>query len=174
MTHIGDIESSIRSVAALDLDEMKLPGQSIMVNAIMLLEAMTEYLRTSIQYLRSSSLRKLKNKAFSNNVNVVEAEKKLNEAEQAFHKSCLHAASIESLATAAAQRRRDEKEELERLLSKIDHEQIHADQRQDRCQGTTDWIFIRQEYDDWWKSSDRILWCYGVPGVGKTHLACVF
>ncbi|KAK7418761.1 hypothetical protein QQX98_003779 [Neonectria punicea] len=78
------------------LDDSRHPDQTIIVDAIKLLTAMTGYIRTNVLYLKSCWFGKLAKTAFSEN-NVVTAEKDLDEAAEAFHKICGHAADLRIL-----------------------------------------------------------------------------
>ncbi|KAK7425561.1 hypothetical protein QQZ08_008002 [Neonectria magnoliae] len=89
-------EKSTRVIEAFDLDDSRHPDQTIIVDAIKLLTAMTEYLRTNVLYLKSRWFGKLVKTEFSEN-NVVTAEKDLDEAAEAFHKICGHAADLRIL-----------------------------------------------------------------------------
>ncbi|APA12249.1 hypothetical protein sscle_09g070190 [Sclerotinia sclerotiorum 1980 UF-70] len=56
-------------------------------------------------------------------------------------------------------------------LSTID---CHSKQREilsRRHQGTGEWLFESQKYQNWLDGKDRLLWCSGSPGAGKTVLA---
>ncbi|KAJ8059723.1 hypothetical protein OCU04_011368 [Sclerotinia nivalis] len=56
-------------------------------------------------------------------------------------------------------------------LSTID---CHSKQREilsRRHEGTGEWLFESQKYQDWLDGKDRLLWCSGSPGAGKTVLA---
>ncbi|TEY45515.1 hypothetical protein BOTCAL_0330g00100 [Botryotinia calthae] len=66
-----------------------------------------------------------------------------------------------------------DKESLKVLkwLSAID---CHSKQREilsRRQEGTGEWLFKSQEYQNWLGEKDRLLWCSGSPGAGKTVLA---
>lgn len=37
--------------------------------------------------------------------------------------------------------------------------------------GTGSWFFTSEEFQSWHTNHDRWLWCYGIPGAGKTFLA---
>ncbi|KAF7939835.1 hypothetical protein EAE99_001640 [Botrytis elliptica] len=65
-----------------------------------------------------------------------------------------------------------DKESLKVLkwLSAID---CHSKQREilsRRQEGTGEWLFKSQEYQNWLGGKDRLLWCSGSPGAGKTVL----
>ncbi|CAD6445238.1 4a4361a0-46ea-4436-a941-eb14bdffe16c [Sclerotinia trifoliorum] len=56
-------------------------------------------------------------------------------------------------------------------LSTID---CHSKQREmlsRRHEGTGEWLFESQKYQNWLDGKDRLLWCSGSPGAGKTVLA---
>ncbi|KAA8571542.1 hypothetical protein EYC84_001542 [Monilinia fructicola] len=55
-------------------------------------------------------------------------------------------------------------------LSAID---CHSKQREilsQRQEGTGEWLFESQEYQNWLDGKDKLLWCSGSPGAGKTVL----
>ncbi|KAI9642854.1 hypothetical protein NHQ30_008588 [Ciborinia camelliae] len=55
-------------------------------------------------------------------------------------------------------------------LSRID---CHSKQREilsQRQEGTGEWLFESQEYQNWLDGKDKVLWCSGSPGAGKTVL----
>lgn len=65
-----------------------------------------------------------------------------------------------------------DKESLKVLkwLSAID---CHSKQRETlsrKQEGTGEWLFRSQEYQNWLSGKDRLLWCSGSPGAGKTVL----
>ncbi|KAK6359537.1 hypothetical protein TWF696_000691 [Orbilia brochopaga] len=42
-----------------------------------------------------------------------------------------------------------------------------------RCEDTGSWIFDNRQFMDWLDGSIKFLWCFGIPGSGKTVLASI-
>lgn len=54
-------------------------------------------------------------------------------------------------------------------LSTIEFEATHDDISTTRAKGTGEWFLDSQLFKDWVQSSSNVvLWCYGIPGAGKT------
>jgi hypothetical protein len=53
-----------------------------------------------------------------------------------------------------------------------DHDFKHGKTRRERVKGSCAWLFERQEYQKWYSDTgtDRVLWCHGKPGAGKTFV----
>jgi len=58
-------------------------------------------------------------------------------------------------------------------LSTIDFEATHDDISSSRVKGTGKWLLDSTAFRDWLQqsSSNAILWCYGIPGAGKTTMS---
>jgi hypothetical protein len=170
LDQLVSFETSVRSINALDLDDSLAIEQSIIVDAIKLLAAMTEYLQTSLLYLKSCFLKNMVKTVFSK-TNVVVAAKNLDEAAKAFRSK--QASDYSTLEAKIRHRKRDEQEML-RNLSELNYASIHNDKSKVRSdEKTTNWIFEEPKYKDWRTTSKHLLWCNGVRGVGKTCLALV-
>ncbi|KAJ7773597.1 hypothetical protein DFH07DRAFT_683672, partial [Mycena maculata] len=57
-------------------------------------------------------------------------------------------------------------------LSAINFFQRHADISRTRQEGTGKWFLIDSQFQSWESGSGGSLWCRGIPGAGKTVLAC--
>jgi hypothetical protein len=68
----------------------------------------------------------------------------------------------------------DETRELLLWLSPLQPQAKHQDVRSGRLEGTGDWLLRMPKFQIWrdgsGQSVDRILCCYGDPGVGKTAI----
>jgi len=70
----------------------------------------------------------------------------------------------------------DERSEVLAWLSPLEPQIRHQDIRARRVDEVGDWLFQTEEYRNWFGSirgdgSDgTALFCYGGPGVGKTHI----
>jgi hypothetical protein len=169
LDQLVSFETSVRSINALDLDDSLALEQSIIVDAIKLLAAMTEYLQTSLLYLKSCFLKKMVKTVFSED-NVVVAAKNLDEAAEAFRRSCRQA-SDHSILEAKIRMRKDDEQEKLTNLSELNYASIHNEKRKVRGdEKTTNWIFEEPKYKDWRTTSKRLLFCVGAPGIGKTCL----
>ncbi|KAL6826777.1 ankyrin repeat-containing domain protein [Trichoderma sp. SZMC 28015] len=71
------------------------------------------------------------------------------------------------------QLRVDEQEEKQILdwLTPIDYGLLHSDYHKRLQPGTGEWFLERKEFQDWITDSNNTLFCYGIPGAGKTILA---
>ena len=59
--------------------------------------------------------------------------------------------------------------EIMEWLSPLNARKIQADKR--GVPNTGSWFFQRNEFQDWISGTEHVLWCYGIPGAGKTTLA---
>ena len=68
----------------------------------------------------------------------------------------------------------DEDNQIQGWLSPLKPHQRHQDVRSERLDGVGDWILETSEFRKWSKGEDgsieRVLFCSGGPGVGKTFL----
>ena len=68
----------------------------------------------------------------------------------------------------------DEDNEIREWLSPLKLHQRHQDVRAERLDGVGNWLLETSEFRKWSKgedrSSERVLFCSGGPGVGKTYL----
>ncbi|KAI5809183.1 hypothetical protein BZA77DRAFT_292299 [Pyronema omphalodes] len=59
-----------------------------------------------------------------------------------------------------------------RWISSIPYISHHKRISEGRLDGTAEWLFERQEYEDWMSSSEsKLLLLRGIPGAGKTYMA---
>ncbi|KAL7963708.1 ankyrin repeat-containing domain protein [Trichoderma compactum] len=67
----------------------------------------------------------------------------------------------------------DKQEEKQILdwLTPIDYGLLHSDYYKRLQPGTGKWFLEQKEFQDWITGSNDILFCYGIPGAGKTILA---
>ena len=68
----------------------------------------------------------------------------------------------------------DEDDQIREWLSPLKPHQRHQDVRADRLDGVGDWFLEISEFRGWSSGEDgsleRVLFCSGGPGVGKTYL----
>ena len=68
----------------------------------------------------------------------------------------------------------DEDNQVREWLSPLKPQQRHQDVRSDRLDGVGDWFLETSEFRRWSnredESRERVLFCSGGPGVGKTYL----
>ena len=68
----------------------------------------------------------------------------------------------------------DEDKQIREWLSPLKPHQRHQDVRAERLDGVGDWYLDTSEFRKWSKggngSRERVLFCSGGPGVGKTYL----
>ncbi|KAJ7132644.1 ankyrin repeat-containing domain protein [Mycena filopes] len=67
----------------------------------------------------------------------------------------------------------EERSRLIEWLSPINFFLRHADVSQTRQAGTGKWLLAHPDFQKWESGSAGTLWCYGIPGAGKTILACM-
>ncbi|RPA91652.1 ankyrin, partial [Choiromyces venosus 120613-1] len=71
----------------------------------------------------------------------------------------------------------DQKAEIMQWLSPLEPQQRHQHIRESRLEGVGKWVFQTREFMRWNTedsedgSANSVLFCYGDPGVGKTHLS---
>ena len=60
-------------------------------------------------------------------------------------------------------------------LTPLKPDERHQGLRKDRFPGVGDWLFGTGEFQKWsgGGADEAVLFCYGDPGVGKTHLRLV-
>ena len=61
--------------------------------------------------------------------------------------------------------------EVLKSFAKVDPHSNHHMSRKLRSPGTGLWLTEGQEFKEWMKTRNAKLWCYGIPGAGKTVLA---
>jgi len=68
----------------------------------------------------------------------------------------------------------DEDNQIQKRLSPLNPQQRHQDVRADRLDGVGNWVLETSEFRKWSNGEDgyseRVLFCSGGPGVGKTYL----
>ena len=68
----------------------------------------------------------------------------------------------------------DERRHILKWLSPLAPRLRHRDVRRSRVEGVGDWVLQTEEFIDWNNGEDGVvspvLFCYGDPGVGKTHI----
>jgi len=71
----------------------------------------------------------------------------------------------------------DEDSQIKQWLSPLEPQYRHQNVRTNRVSGVGGWILERNEFREWSGSEGEpkqtILFCYGDPGVGKTHIRSV-
>jgi len=68
----------------------------------------------------------------------------------------------------------DQDAKIMRWLSPLEPESRHHTVRADRCEGVGNWFLETSEFGEWrggeGGADKAVLFCFGDPGVGKTHL----
>jgi len=68
----------------------------------------------------------------------------------------------------------DEDNQIKQWLSSLEPRHRHHSVQADRVKGVGDWLLKRSEFREWSGSQGipkrAVLFCYGDPGVGKTHI----
>ena len=68
----------------------------------------------------------------------------------------------------------DERRDILEWLSLLAPRLRHRDVRRSQVEGVGDWLLRTKEFIDWNTGEDGVvspvLFCYGDPGVGKTHI----
>jgi len=69
----------------------------------------------------------------------------------------------------------DEGRQILRWLSPLEPQQRHQSVRTDRLKSVGSWVLETSEFRKWRDAEDgsvgeQVLFCYGNPGVGKTHV----
>ena len=71
----------------------------------------------------------------------------------------------------------DEDNQIKQWLSPLEPRYRHQSVQADRVNGVGDWLLERNEFREWSGSQgapkQAVLFCYGDPGVGKTHIRSV-
>ena len=68
----------------------------------------------------------------------------------------------------------DEDNQIKQWLSPLEPRHRHQSVQADRVNGVGSWLLERNEFREWsgsqGASKQAVLFCYGDPGVGKTHI----
>ena len=68
----------------------------------------------------------------------------------------------------------DERRQILEWLSPLAPRTRHRDIRASQVEGVGDWLLQTEEFVNWYTGEDGVvipvLYCYGDPGVGKTHV----
>jgi len=79
--------------------------------------------------------------------------------------------------TITVSRTDDEDSQIKRWLSPLDPRHRHQSVQTSRADGVGGWFLERGEFREWSGSygvqKQAVLFCYGDPGVGKTHIRLV-
>ena len=71
----------------------------------------------------------------------------------------------------------DEENQIKQWLSPLEPRYRHQSVQTNRVGGVGGWLLERDEFRVWGDSQgvpgQAVLFCYGHPGVGKTHIRCV-
>jgi len=71
----------------------------------------------------------------------------------------------------------DEDNQIKQWLSPLEPQHRHHTVQADRVEGVGGWLLEKNEFREWSGSQgapkDAVLFCYGDPGVGKTHIRSV-
>ncbi|KAF8474074.1 hypothetical protein BDZ91DRAFT_845495, partial [Kalaharituber pfeilii] len=71
-----------------------------------------------------------------------------------------------------AQKKYDDRQKLLKRISNYDHTEIFLDCANTSHPRTGEWLYEMHEYKEWVQSPvPSLLWCYGIPGSGKSVLA---
>ena len=76
--------------------------------------------------------------------------------------------------TISVNRTDDEDNQIKQWLSPLEPQYRHQSVQADRVTGVGSWLLERNEFREWsgsqGVSKQNVLFCYGDPGVGKTHI----
>ena len=79
--------------------------------------------------------------------------------------------------TISVNRTDDEDNQIKQWLSPLEPHYRHQSVQADRVNGVGSWLLERNEFREWSGSEgileQAVLFCYGDPGVGKTHIRWV-
>ena len=79
--------------------------------------------------------------------------------------------------TTSVNRTDDEDNQIKQWLSPLEPQHRHQSVQADRVNGVGSWLLERNEFREWSGSKgvpeQAVLFCYGDPGVGKTHIRSV-
>ena len=79
--------------------------------------------------------------------------------------------------TISVNRTDDEDNQIKQWLSPLEPQHRHQNVQADRVNGVGGWLLERNEFREWSGSGGKreraVLFCYGDPGVGKTHIRLV-
>lgn len=131
---------------------------SILVKAINLLVAITDFLQISIQFLQKRFIRRAWDHVTTDHVNI--AMRSLKDARQNFALAVHGAASVAIL-------RRENEEVTQKALddmSPLTFKKAHDDVVRNRLDNSGQWLLEHPNFDKWLRGDILSLWC---PGEGK-------
>lgn len=157
LEELSDHQQFLNSVSALNF-ELDNGTDSILVKAINLLVAITDYLRISIQLLQKHFVQRIWDQVTTDHVNT--AMKSLQDARQKFDQAVHGAASATIL-------RRENEEVTRKVLndmSPLTFKKTHDDVVRSRLDNSGKWLLEHPKFDKWLRGNILTLWC---PGEGK-------
>ncbi|KFZ11552.1 hypothetical protein V502_07499 [Pseudogymnoascus sp. VKM F-4520 (FW-2644)] len=166
LEELSDHQQFLNSVSSLNF-ELDNGTDSILVKAINLLVAITDFLRISIQFLQKHFARRVWDKITTDHVNT--AMKSLQDARQNFDRVVHGAASAIIL--------RGENEKVTRKalddMSPLTFKKTHDDVVRNRLDNSGQWLLEHPNFGKWLRGDILSLWCPGEAGAGKTVLTSV-
>lgn len=157
LEELSDHQHFLNSVSSLNF-ELDNGTDSIVVKAINLLVAITDFLRISIQFLQKGFTQRIWDQVTSGDVNA--AITSLKHARQNFAFAVNDAASIAIL-------RRENDEATQKALqnmSPLTFKKMHDDVVRNRLEKSGQWLLEHTSFGKWLRGDIVTLWC---PGEGK-------
>jgi hypothetical protein len=151
----------VQRVRDLNLSESTSEMARISASAILLLVAITDFLRESVVFLKQSMFRAGVKAGIGNDA-VTKSKDALDEVFKEFRSTVSDAVNFRAL-------EKDQKEKDEVLikqLSETDFKKMQIDVRNKCLKGTGLWILDDPIFRQWLNGDLPILWC---SGTGKTH-----
>jgi hypothetical protein len=71
------------------------------------------------------------------------------------------------------QEREQEHRDIAEWLTRVDYSNQQNDLITKRQEGTGKWLLNSEEFQAWLDTSNRTLFCPGIPGAGKTMITCI-
>lgn len=157
LEELSNHQQFLNSVSTLNF-ELDNGTDSILVNAINLLVAITDYLRISIQLLQKHFVRRIWDQVTTDDVNT--AMKSLQDARQKFDQA------VHGVASATILRRENEEVTRKALydMSPLKFKKTHDDVVRNRLDNSGKWLLEHPKFVKWLRGDILTLWC---PGEGK-------
>lgn len=157
LEELSDHQQFLNSVSSLNF-ELDNRTDPILVKAINLLVAITDFLRISILFLQKHFVRRVWDQVTTEHVN--SAMKTLKDARQSFDMAVHGAASATIL-------RRENEEAMRnalQIMSPLTFKETHDDVVRNRLHNSGQWLLEHPKFDKWLQGDILTLWC---PGEGK-------
>ncbi|KFY28844.1 hypothetical protein V491_00258 [Pseudogymnoascus sp. VKM F-3775] len=163
LEELSDHQHFLNSVSSLNF-ELDNGTDSIVVKAINLLVAITDFLRISIQFLQKGFTQRIWDQVTSGDVNA--AITSLKHARQNF------AFAVSEVASMAILRRENDEATQKALqnMSPLTFKKTHDDVVRNRLEKSGRWLLDHPSFCKWLRGDILTLWCPGEGGAGKTVL----